>query len=435
MDSWLGGRAEPPEIGLAPQRIADVLIEEFDGIPRSGHPLALQPIVVPRSSYRELLGATSALLSLLRKTVIGIGPDRTARMAALAIEEDDCPMFLDDEDFELRHCADMARADVVIDRDGPKFVELNVSGAFGGLPHFHLYQRAWQRIRHLAGEPAFVSVNAAALQARLIESTCRELGVPASAVIVGTPRDWGPDVGDRMFDIQVELLRQHGIHAVHRDFDDVPADPTEWPLGIAAFTVQDAKEVGYSIDPARVALDAGMLLIPSQTAWLLHTKRTLALLSEGQPWMSDVDRELVSRYVPWSRVVGDRRVEWRGRTYSLPALLAEHREHFLLKGATGWSCQEVFAGWECGEQEWELRIEQALRGPFIAQERVVSETYPLDVLREDGSVERISAVPVVSPFGLGGAAAGCYVRFIDAATGLATVGGEEAMRGCLLAEA
>ena len=116
-------------------------------------------------------------------------------------------------------------------------------------------------------------------------------------------------------------------------------------------------------------------------------------------------------------------------------LLTVHREHFLLKGATGWSCQEVFAGWDCTEQEWALRIEQALGSPFIVQERVHSQTYPLDVLHENGDVRRIAAVPVVSPFGLGGAAAGCYVRFIDAATGLATVGGEAAMRGCLLAEA
>ena len=70
---------------------------------------------------------------------MGLAGDRAGRIAALGIDPADCPLFTPDEDFELRHSADMTRADVIIGPDGPKFVEFNVSGAFGGMVHFQLY--------------------------------------------------------------------------------------------------------------------------------------------------------------------------------------------------------------------------------------------------------------------------------------------------------
>jgi hypothetical protein len=438
---WFGHRTAPPEIGLAPEQIVDTLTGAFRGIPRSNFPLALQPMVVPQQSFRELLSATAELLSLLRRTVAGLADDRAGRITALGIDPADCPLFTPDEDFELRHSADMTRADVIIGPDGPKFVEFNVSGAFGGMVHFMLYQKAWASIREQAGRPAYVAADPYSRYAQLIETTSAELGQPPSAVIVGTPRDWGPDVGTRMFDVQVDALRGHGVPATHLDFDDLLAgiglpDKIRWPLGIAAFTPQDAAEIGYSLEPARVAQEAGLVLIPSQSAWFLHSKKTLALLSEGQPWMTRRETELVQRYVPWSRVVGDRKVRWHDERHDLPRLLVEHQESFVLKGATGWSCQEVYFGWTTSPQRWAELVDEAVRtGYYIAQERVPAETYPLDLVTEAGEVKRISAESVVSPFCLGGRPAGCHVRFAEAGDQALAIGGPGAGRTCLLAEA
>lgn len=430
---------ESPTAGLAPEQVADVILDELREIPRGGYPMVLRPIVVPRESYRELLDAAAALLDLLRRTVLGLGTDRDSRMAALRIDPADCPMFIDDEDFELRHCADMARADVLLSPDGPKFLEFNVSGSFGGLVHFEQYQRAWRRIRELAGLPSFVAVDPSALEARLIARTCAELGQPPSAVLVGTARDWGPDATSRCYEVQADHLRQHGVHAVHAEFDDLADVLGAAPgpaVGIAAFTVQDAREVGYDLGPVRSAVDAGLKLIPSQTSWLLHTKRALALLSEEPSWLSAREADLVRRYVPWSRVVGDRRVRWRGREVELPRLLVEHQADLVLKGTTGWSCQEVFPGWACSAPEWAAHIDEALSsGDFVVQERVHSRLFPIDVLQENGELTSIRAEAVVSPICIDGSAAGCYVRCVDGEQRPSTIGGEDAMRTCLLSEA
>jgi hypothetical protein len=135
-------------------------------------------------------------------------------------------------------------------------------------------------------------------------------------------------------------------------------------------------------------------------------------------------------------VVGDRKVRWRGERHDLPRLLVEHQDSFVLKGATGWSCQEVFFGWATPASRWAELAGQALRsGNFIVQERVHNETYPLDLMTGSGEINRIQAESVVSPFCLGGDPAGCLVRLIEAGDQVSAIGGPTAVQSCLLAEA
>ncbi|MEV5752368.1 hypothetical protein AB0L00_31510 [Actinoallomurus sp. NPDC052308] len=417
---WFGRWEQPPDIGLEPERIAEIMRHELRDLRLPVFPLALQPLVLPMESFWELLRATADLLVLLRKEMLHTAEDRDGRIAALGIDRADCPMFVPDDDFELRHCADMARADVVIGVNGPKFIEFNVGGAFGGMADFHAYQHAWRRIRERAGRPSFVGVDVWARLATLVERTCAELGVPPSAVVVDHLGDWDPTNTSRTLRLQVDGLRAHGIRARHLELDELLdgiglPGPLREPLGLGEFDLEDAREVGCDISPARAALDAGFRLIPSQTSWLLHSKKTLARLSEGPPWLTAEERELVDRYVPWSRTMGARTVRWRGRRYDLPRLLIEHQESFLLKGATGCGGKEVVFGARTEPDDWARMIEQGVRTGYpIAQEVVESDTCPVDVMLESGEIVRVAANSVVSPFCLGGAPAGCLARFAPA---------------------
>jgi hypothetical protein len=438
---WLRARSEPPEIGLPTARIAEIMCEELRELPFPPHPIALQPFVLPLPAYRELLGAAADLLALIRESAAHSGANRAERLAALRLDPADRPHWTDDDAWELLHCADLARPDVVLGPDGPKFVEFNVSGAFGGMLHFQLYQRAWQRIREEAALPAFVGVDAYARLAQLVKDTCRELGVPPSVALIGTLREWGPDTPGRHFRQQVDLLRQHGVDAVHLDFEDLvdgigTPGRLRHPLGIPQFDVHDAEELGYDVSPVRAAQAKGLRLIPSATSWMLHTKRQIALLSEGQPWMTARDHELAARYLPWSRLVGDRVVRWRDREYDLPTLLAEHRERFVLKGVTGFSGAQVFFGGRSTPADWTALIERAVAsGNYIAQEVVDAVPMPVDVLAESGEITRVVANPVISPFVVQGAGAGCFARFVaDRRPGVISAL-SNARLTCLLAEA
>ncbi len=438
---WLETRAEPPEIGLPAERIAEIMCEELRDLPFPPHPIALQPFLLPQPAYHELLDAAVGLLALIRRSVEHSGGSTADRRAALRLDPAGRPFWTEDEEWELRHCADLARPDVVLSPDGPKFVEFNVSGAFGGMLHFQLYQRAWQRIREQAGLPAFIGVDAYARLARLVEDTCRELGVPSSVVLVGTPREWGPDTPPRHFRQQADLLRRHGVDAVHLDFEELvdgvgAPGRARYPLGLAQFDVHDAEEFGYDISPVRTAQANGLRLIPSASSLLLHTKRQIALLSEGLPWMTGRDRELAARYLPWSRIVGDRNVLWHGAEHHLPTLLVEHQERFILKGSTGFAGSEVYFGGRTGSADWAALVERATISDYhIAQEVIEAVPQPVDVLEASGTITRVLANPVISPFVVGGTGAGCFGRFVaDRRPGVVSAL-SRARLTCLLAEA
>lgn len=414
---WSGEQLEPPPIGLSHHEIANILAEEQDGIPFVGRPFALQPFVIPRESYRELLAVLPRLLDLERRAVLRIAPDRAARLAALSMPDN--VLATADEEFEMAHAADMARADVVIGPDGPKFVEVNVNGGFGGLVQFQLFQQAWQRIRQRAGLPAFLGVDAYPLLARYFTEICADLGVAPAAAIVGSSREFGSGYSNRYFDVQVDFLRRHGVLAEHIEPDELdrligPGETLRYPVGMAQFTVEEyADELAIDLDPVRKAMAAGFRLYPSHSYGLVHSKKILALLSEGQPWMSPGEREFVDRYVPWSRLVRPVRVEWRHRSYELPELLLKYPEQFVLKSALSWAGREVTIGARVARGEWEQVVEQALaRQDFVAQEFVEAVRCPVDVLDESGSVTRVSANSVISPFCFGGRAAGCFARFV-----------------------
>ncbi|MGE5830526.1 MAG: hypothetical protein ACM30G_19490 [Micromonosporaceae bacterium] len=432
---WFGDRSGPPEIGLPQERIAELVAYELRDMPLPAHPIALQPFVVPLASYRELLSATAAVFDLIHRAALASGTDRPSRIQALNVDPADCPTWTDDEEWELEHCADMTRADVIVTEDGPKFIEFNVSGAFGGLVHFALFHRAWQRICDQAGRPAFVGVDAYARLATLIERTCAKIGVEPSIALVGTPREWGPNTPRRNFLLQADLLRHHGIRAEHLDFEELLDALDRHPLGLGQFTIQDADAFGYDISPVREAQRRGFRLIPSATCWLLHTKRLLALLSEGQPWMTDADHELAARYLPWSRLIGDRKVRWRDVDYDLPTLLRERQESFVIKGATGCSGDEVVFGARTTPAEWVGLIEQALpMNYYIAQEVVRPPVLPVDVLHESGEITRVEANTVISPFVIGGTPAGCFARFIDTHQPGIVSALSQARLSCLLGE-
>jgi hypothetical protein len=419
--------------------------EELRGLGPPVFPMALQPLVVPPQSFRELLSATAGLVALLHKAVRNAAAGRDGRIDALGIDRADCPFFVPDEDFELRHCADMARADVVIAADGPKFIEINVSGAVGGLADMGAYHRGWRRIAGQAGRRPFAGVDIWPLLAALVKRTCAELGTVPSAVIVDHFSDVDPTNKPRTMRLQVDGLSEHGVRAQHLDPADLLSGiglsgiglsgQLREPLGLIEFDLADAREAGCDLGPVRVALDAGFVAIPSQTSWLLHSKKTLAWLSEGQPWMSRAERALADRYLPWTRTVGDRAVSWRGRRYDLPGLLTEHRESFVLKGATGCSGKEVVFGAGTDAGDWARRVEQAVRTGYpVAQEVVVPDTTPVDVLLESGETVRVAANSVVSPFCIGGVPAGCHARFAPSGPpGLVRVA-DGAVLTCLLTE-
>jgi hypothetical protein len=149
---------------------------------------------------------------------------------------------------------------------------------------------------------------------------------------------------------------------------------------------------------------------------LLADKRLLALVSEGLVCRSAADWAFTSTYVPWTRIVDDRSVEWRGHRHNLAELIINAKDDLVLKRGIGNSGQEVTIGRDTDEATWRLTAMSAMDGSSVVQEYVPPQPYTLELMGEQGVAESAAVAPVLSPMLMGGRPAGCFARYIRAGT-------------------
>lgn len=416
--------------------LGEMMARQLPSISVGGFPVAGQPLVMPRRDYDALLNATARLLQLQREAVAQLAPNSRGRLAALKGDPGAFPRFVADEAFELRHAIDMARADVVLSPAGPKFIEFNVGGGFAGMVQFEVLRRIWRTAAADHHDHPLVGQDPYHPFANLIARTCAEYDAPPAAVFLSSFDDSGRTVEE--LDSQLRFLRGHGVPAEYADVRSVdPADllsRSPRPVGVVQLSEREALDNGWDLTALLELVSAGMIAIPSQSARLVDSKKAMALLSEGLPWMSEPDRDLVRRYLPWTRVVREQRVDWSGRTWDLPRLLAAEQHRFVLKGSAGLSGREVFFGAGCSSAEWHRLIATAVDTEYyIVQEVVDSLRLPVRVLHDaSGTHDYRTVKMVVSPFCLGGVPVGCHAR-MDPAEGIGLVTrGTGAFPGCLL---
>jgi hypothetical protein len=393
-------------------RLAELYAERMPEIAVGGYPAALYPLTIPAAEYTELLDSMAALLALHRRAVRELGGSPEARLRALRAEPAEFPRMFLDEEYEHRHSADLARGDVIITTDGPKFIELNVGAGFGGMVQFEVHRRIWSQVASETRRRTLLGTDPYASLSRLIRRSAVELGTAPSAVFINSGEDSGRPRAQ--IEAQVALLAGHGIEAMNVDFRSEleGRNFADNPLAIFQYSEREALDEGWSLSALRDMTARGLRGIPSQTARLLDSKKILALLSEGQPWMSAEDVSLVQRVVPWTRIVRDTGVDWRGKRWALQDLLLARQEVFVLKGSAGYSAKEVTFGHECDGDAWKRLVHSAMETEyFVAQEVVDSVQLPVDIMYDDaGSTYELLGKLVVNPFCVDGVATGCRAR-------------------------
>ncbi|MEV4922923.1 hypothetical protein [Streptomyces roseoverticillatus] len=437
---WFGSYAlaRPPRLGAAGVR--DVLLREMDDIGFYQDLVSARPLLVPPQSAAELYGAAARLLALLRKALLASGPTPRHRMAALGADASLHPLFTDDRT-EERYCACMARPDAVIGEHGPQFLEFNVGGAVGGAVHTHMLTRAWRHVHTDGGPPPFDAPSLFGARRRVFAAACEELRQAPGVALLGTLRDLPGVRTTRYFDAEVHHLRRHGFAAEFFEPEELdrghsPDGRFRYPLGLRHFTVTEWRRHGIDLAPVRRALDAGCTLLAPQTAFLVSNKKVLGWVSEGLPWMTAAERALVRRYLPWTRVVGDRRVTWRDRDTGLGELLLHRQRRFVLKKAVGMCGDGVLLGPSTDPAVWRRAVEAALRDEdSIAQEYVEAGRCAAEVTDGTESGTRPATIaPLLGPYVMAGRPAGCLVRyFADGTSGIVSMYGHGALINVLLA--
>lgn len=125
---------------------------------------------------------------------------------------------------------------------------------------------------------------------------------------------------------------------------------------------------------------AGSLhLYNTALANLLGDKRTFALLWEGidSGAYTGRDREMIERFIPWTRRMLPGVVSYRGRSGPIADVVIANRDALVLKPAAGAGGFGVTVGRRASDEEWRRAVEAAMRdaASWIAQEVVSSRPY------------------------------------------------------------
>ncbi len=144
---------------------------------------------------------------------------------------------------------------------------------------------------------------------------------------------------------------------------------------------------------------------------LSEDKAFLAILTDEAfaALVSDEERELLSRVLPWTRRVAERRTRKGGVEIELVPYVLDERESLVLKPAHDYGGRFVLLGWETSPSDWHAAVQAALDAPWVVQERVAipEETFPV---LEDGALAFVRLKVNSNPFYAAGEPVGAVAR-------------------------
>lgn len=138
-------------------------------------------------------------------------------------------------------------------------------------------------------------------------------------------------------------------------------------------------------------------------------KANLAILRElaEKGKFGDEENRLVLKHIPWTSIIKDWEIIYRGSSYKLLQLLRDKKDQFVIKHATGMQGKDVFIGKFITADEWENVIMLALEtNAFIVQEFSDS----LDILAPNAANEWAPHKLIWGAFGFGDRYGGVWVR-------------------------
>lgn len=375
-------------------------------------PTPLHPIFVAREAYADVIKGTLAVLEPARRLVnrlLQLGVYAASEL--LGVDELYARLMVGCVDSELAAMDVMARPDIVFTQDGPKIIELNVGGSFGGVVEYQSLMRAWREIYPSAAWDAMSPVNPIEQRARFLLGAFRASGA-CEAHMVGEMADHVHSRTSRYLDLDLDAVRERGLPMSLSGADKVGeimlGRPPGSVMAYANFSPAEWHSRGVSLDPVEKFIRDGGILIPSMLSILMNSKAVLAYISAGVG-LSPNDAASVARYVPWTRIVSTRRVE---AGVSLDAVL-ENQESLVLKKSLSLRSEHVIVGRYSSASTWRSAAQRAARGGWIAQEwaEPVALTCAMSAEPGSGSAKARGIRCIISPIVIGGESQAVYSRY------------------------
>ncbi len=127
--------------------------------------------------------------------------------------------------------------------------------------------------------------------------------------------------------------------------------------------------------------DRAVCVVNSFRSELAHKKAMFGLLTDETitAKFPAVERKAIRSHVPWTRLVGQSKTTYDEKTVDLPEFISQNRERLALKPNDDYNDLHTYFGWEMDASGWDRALKQALRAPYVVQERVepVRSVFPL----------------------------------------------------------
>ena len=291
-----------------------------------------------------------------------------------------------------------------------------------GLPIMRLFLRRWE----VRPQPARHLVMHALLES--YRSWSGRRSKPRIAIL-----DWREVPTYSEFVITADYLRNQGLECVIADPREVEyrdgkliAEGMQVDLIYKRVLITELIERGGLDHPVvRAVRDGAVCMVNPFRCKILHKKASLAALSDeaNAHLFSAKELEAIQRYIPWTRMIEERRTLFDGQEIDLLPYVARNKDQFVLKPNDEYGGKGVMLGWETEATEWEAALQNALTDPSIIQTRVPLPKFPY-ASWVDGRVEIIDRMIDTNPYiWYGGYVDGCLTRLSTAALLNVTAGG------------
>ena len=118
--------------------------------------------------------------------------------------------------------------------------------------------------------------------------------------------------------------------------------------------------------------DRAVCVANSFRSELAHKKAMFGLLTDESltAKFPTAERSAIRKHIPWTRLVAAGKTTFGDETVDLPEFISRNRERLALKPNDDYGDQHMFFGWDMDDAAWDRALKQAMRAPYVVQERV-----------------------------------------------------------------
>ncbi len=318
------------------------------------------------------------------------------------------------------HPVRLARADLYHDGQAFRVLEFNVSSALGGWDTSVLARQLLRDpdLASFTDEEGLAFTDTIAAFAEVIRGECAGLDCPSRPVVAlvdwpGTYPAFGPNL-----DFMARSLAPFGFEALGCHAGQLTTRGGHLFLGgrhidvvyrfIPIGELLDGPDALGVVEPIIAAAERGTArLVTGFGAGLFGSKGCLALLSddEHRSVFSPVERDLIDRVIPWTRILRAGETSADGQRAELVDFVLARRPELVLKPAESYGGTGVLPGWKTDQRTWAEAVRTGLQNRFVVQRRVrpAAERFPAADPAERTSDMVLNWGVVIAGAGYGGA--------------------------------